>query len=156
MPQKYIIALSDQERLDLGSNLTTRKSTTTVYKRSQLLLAMDKNGEKAWKDAQIIEAYNVSRSQCIRLRKILCEEGMEIALNGKPYKKRAPFKFDGTVEARLIALRCSAPPAGRSSWTLRLLADEMVRLEYVESISHESVNQLLKKMKSSPGKLNPG
>lgn len=121
-----------------------------------MLLAMDKNGEKAWKDSQISEAYNVSTRQCLRLRKTLCEEGMELALNGKPLAKRPPTKFNGVVEANLIALRCSDPPEGHSSWTLRLLADEMVRLEYVESISHEGVNQLLKKTKSNPGKSNHG
>jgi len=81
---------------------------------------------------------------------------MELALNGKPLAKRPPAKFNGQVEAHLIALRCSDPPKGYSSWTLRLLASEMIRLEYVESISHEGVNQLLKKMKLSPGKSNPG
>lgn len=152
MQKKYIIALSDQERIDLTANLRTRKSTTPVYRRSQILLAMDKNGDKAWKDHEIEEAYGISPRQCIRLRKRLCEDGMEIALNGKPYKKRAPTKFDGAVEAHLIALRCSKPPAGRSSWTLRLLASEMVRLEYVDSMSHEGVNDLLKKTRSNPGK----
>ena len=156
MQQKYIIALSDEEKKDLEANLRTRKSSTPVYRRSQMLLAMDKNGEKVWKDHQIAEAYNVSTRQCIRLRKALCEDGMELALNGKPLAKRPPAKFDGTVEANLIALRCSDPPEGYSSWTLRLLAGEMVRLEYVESISHEGVNQLLKKTKSSRGKSNPG
>lgn len=152
MNQKYIIALSDQERKDLSANLRTRKSSTPVYRRSQMLLAMDKNGDKVWKDHQIAEAYGVSIRQCVRLRKTLCEDGMEFALNGKPYKKRAPTKFDATVEAHLIALRCSKPPAGHCSWTLRLLASEMVRLEYVDSISHEGVNDLLKKTRSSPGK----
>jgi len=148
---KYIIALSDQERQDLTSNLKTRKSTTTIYRRSQMLLAMDKNGDKAWIDAQIIEAYDVSKRQCIYLRQTLCEQGLERALNGKKYKRTAPSKFDGTVEANLIALRCSDPPEGRSSWSLRLLASEMIRLEYVESISHEGVRDLLKKTKSSLG-----
>lgn len=148
---KYIIALSDQERQDLTSNLKTRKSTTTIYRRSQMLLAMDKNGDKAWTDPQITEAYGVSRRQCIYLRQTLCEQGLERALNGKKYKRVAPSKFDGTVEAHLIALRCSDPPDGRSSWSLRLLASEMIRLEYVESISHEGVRDLLKKTKSSLG-----
>lgn len=152
MNQKYIIALSDQERKDLAANLRTRKSSTPVYRRSQMLLAMDKNGDKAWKDHQIAEAYSVSTRQCVRLRKTLCEYGMEYALNGKPYKRRAPTKFDATVEAHLIALRCSQPPQGYSCWTLRLLADEMVRLEYVDSMSHEGVNGLLKKTKLSRGK----
>lgn len=152
MNQKYIITLTDQERKDLSANLRTRKSSTPVYRRSQMLLAMDKNGDKAWKDHQIAEAYNVSIRQCVRLRKVLCEDGMERALNGKPYKKRAPTKFDGTVEANLIALRCSKPPKGYCSWTLRLLANEMVRLEYVDSMSHEGANDLLKKTKLNPGR----
>lgn len=148
---KYIIALSDQERQDLVSNLRTRKSTTTIYRRSQMLLAMDKNGDKAWTDRQIIEAYQVSKRQCIYLRQTLCEQGLERALNGKKYKRTVPPKFDATVEAHLIALRCSDPPEGRSSWSLRLLASEMIRLEYVEYISHEGVRDLLKKTKSNLG-----
>jgi transposase len=153
---KYIIALTDHERDELRANLRTRKSGTTIYRRSQMLLAMDKNGDKSWNDTQITEAYGVSRRQCINLRQSLCEHGLHTALNGKKYKRNAPGKFDASVEAHLIALRCSDPPAGHGKWTLRLLADEMIKLEYVDSISHEGVRMLLKKTRLSPGKSNLG
>lgn len=153
---KYIITLTDREREELRGNLRTRKSGTTIYRRSQMLLAMDKNGDKSWTDRQIKEAYGASKRQCIYLRQSLCENGLQTALNGKKYKRNVPGKFDASVEAHLIALRCSDPPAGHAKWTLRLLADEMVALGYVDSISHEGVRTLLKKTRSSPGKSNPG
>lgn len=72
-------------------------------------------------------------------------EGLEVALNGKKREPKREKIFDGEVEARLLALRCSAPPAGQAQWSLRLLRDKMIELDYVETISHESVRQLLKK-----------
>jgi len=80
-----------------------------------------------------------------RLRERFVEEGLEVALNGKKREPKREKVFDGEVEAHLIALRCSEPPAGRAQWSLRLLRDKMIELDYVETISHESVRQLLKK-----------
>lgn len=116
-----------------------------------MLLAMDKNGDKSWTDRQIKVAYGASKRQCIYLRQSLCENGLQTALHGKKYKRTAPGKFDASVEAHLVALRCSDPPEGHGKWTMRLLADEMVNLEYVDSISHEGVRALLKKTSSNPG-----
>ncbi|MEM8524075.1 MAG: helix-turn-helix domain-containing protein [Bacteroidota bacterium] len=152
MPAKiYHIDLSEKERKELEEFVTKRKATTQKWKRSKILLAADRGGEKRWDDGQIAKQYEVSTRTIERLRQRYVLEGLEVALNGKPRLNLDKKKFDGQVEAQLIALRCSEPKLGRSSWTLRLLAEEMVALEYVVEISHESVRQILKKMKLSLG-----
>lgn len=113
-------------------------------------MAADRNGEQQWKDSQIAASYHPGgaplRTKTVEnIRQRFVEEGFEIALNGKPREVVPEKVFDGEVEAKLLALRCSNPPAGYSRWTLHLLADKMVELQYVEHISHESVRQLLKK-----------
>lgn len=110
-----------------------------------MLLAADEQGEKQWTDEKIKTTYGYSIPTIERLRKRFVEESFETALYGK---KREPVKdklIDGRVEAKLVALRCSEPPEGYQQWSLRLLADRMVALEYVEHISYESVRKLLKK-----------
>lgn len=145
MSKKYRVNLTVEEREDLQTLITKRSPKAIQVKRAYILLAADEAGEKHWQDAQIHATYHASIRSIERVRRRFVEEGYEIAVHGK---KREVFKekvFDGEVEARLIALRCSEPPAGRSRWTLELLADKMVELRYVESMSYESVRQLLKK-----------
>jgi len=152
MPRKlYHVDLTQPEREQLEGIVKKRKSTSEQVKRSKILLAADRGGSKVWKDEQISAQYEVSTRTIERLRKRYVVEGLSVALKGKPRLNLHKKKFDGDVESKLIALRCSTPDGGRSSWTLQLLADKMVELNYVESISHESVRQLLKKTKSSPG-----
>jgi len=103
------------------------------------------------KDEEISKAYDVRTRTVERIRKRFVEEGYEIALQGKKKDIVRDKKFDSRVETKLIALRCSDVPPACNRWTLRLLADKMVELEYVETISHESVRQLLKKHKLSLG-----
>ena len=86
-----------------------------------------------------------------RLRERFVNDGLEVALAGKPRPNLDKIVFGGEVEAKLVALRCGEPQEGRSNWSLRLLADKMVELSYVEAISHETVRKILKKTKSSPG-----
>ena len=145
MAKKYIITLTEEESSILEVLLNTKKSTAPEVKRAYILLSADENGDKKWKDSRISETYLSSISTIERLRKTFIEEGFQIAIKGK---KREVFKekiLDGEVEAHLIALRCSNPPTGYNKWTLQLLADKMIELNYVEQISHESVRQLLKK-----------
>lgn len=149
--KKYHIDLTEMETSKLESIATKRKSTSEIVKRSKILLAADRNGPRQWGDAEISSQYEVSSRTIERLRKRYVEEGLETALKGKPRLNLDKKKFDGVVEANLIALRCSPPELGRSNWTLRLLADKMVALDYVESISHESVRQILKKTKLNLG-----
>ena len=115
-------------------------------RRAHILLAADTCAEgKQMNDEAIGHAYSVSIRSVERLRQRFVLEGFEFALNGKPSEPRSPRWLDGEVEAHLIALTRSPVPAGYARWNLRLLADKMLELEYVETISHESVRQLLKK-----------
>jgi len=146
MPTKlYHVNLTEDECNALVSLIQTRSKKSQQVKRAYVLLAADESGEKKWKDEQIRQAYQVSIRTIERLRERFVVEGLKVALEGK---KREVFRekiFTGEVEAKLIALRCSDPPVGYNRWTLQLLADKMIELEYVEHISDESVRQLLKK-----------
>jgi len=151
MGKKYHVDLTQSERKKLEKIVNKRKSTSQASKRSKILLAADRLGDKNWTDEQIAKTYQVSVRTIERLRLRCVMEGLEVALKGKPRLNTDKKKFDGEVEAKLIALRCSEPELGTSSWTLKLLADKMVVLDYVESISRESVRQILKKTKLNLG-----
>lgn len=143
--KKYHVTLTPDERDHLQALLAKRKADGQLVKRAYVLLAADENQPHWLKDEQIKATYGVSIRSIERLRERFVEDGFELVLHGK---KREVFKekvFDGAVEAHLIALRCSQPPAGYARWTVRLLAAKMVELEYVESIGRETVRQMLKK-----------
>jgi hypothetical protein len=141
MAKKYIVSLTGEERQMLKAVIGKRNEKAPVVKRAYVLLAADENGNHL-SDAQIAERYGVT-TRCIEgLRKRFVEQGFSQVVYGK---RRTVFKeklFDGRVEAQLIALRCTDPPRGHSGWTLQLLADHLISLGYVESISYESVRQL--------------
>lgn len=145
MRKIYHVDLREAEREELESIVKRRKSSSESVKRSHILLACDRLGDKKWKDSQISDFYKVSIRTIERLGERYVKEGIKVSISGKPRPNLDKIKFDGEVEAKLIALRCSEPQRGQSSWTLQLLADKMVELCYVESISYESVRQLLKK-----------
>jgi hypothetical protein len=151
MKKIYHIDLTLEEQIELQTIVKKRLSTSEAVKRSQALLAADRNGDKKWSDIRISEEYKMSSRTVERLRERCVTEGLSIALSGKPRLNLDKIKFDGEVESRLIALRCSSPPEGRSSWTLQLLGDKLVSLECVDSICVESVRQILKKTKLSLG-----
>jgi transposase len=146
MNKKYIVRLSDAERAQLMELTSKGKAATYKIRHAHILLKADAAGP-AWTDAKIAESFAVSVNTVLGVRQRFVEQGLEAALNRKPqaHPSRAP-RLDGEGEARLIALRCSAPPDGHARWTLRLLADQAVALEIVETISHETVRQMLKKM----------
>jgi len=152
----YHVDLTELERDKLEGIVKKRKSTSVAVKRSKILLSADRLGSRHWKDCKIAAQYEVSTRTIERLRKRYVEDGLALVLKGKPRLNLDKKVFDGEVEAQLIALRCSEPGEGRSSWTLRLLANKMVELSYVESISHESVRKILKKTKLSLGGLPNG
>ncbi len=132
--------------------IASGKYKNTRQKRAQILLAADESvGGKKMTDEQIVKAYDVSLKTVGRVRQRFVEESYEIALKGKKREVTKEKLFDSRVEAKLLALRCSDVPTGYNSWTLRLLADKMVELKYVESISYESVRQILKKHRLNPG-----
>ncbi|MBN2022469.1 MAG: helix-turn-helix domain-containing protein [Pirellulales bacterium] len=121
-------------------------------RRARILLKADVGQHgPGWTDAKIVEALDVSQSTAYRVRQTFVEEGLEAALHRKRPTGRQYRKLDGRQEAHLIAVACSAPPRGRSRWTLKLLADKLVELEIVESIGTETVRRTLKKTSLSLG-----
>ena len=151
MKKRYIISLTPDEQALLSDIIEKRSSKSPQVKRAYILLASDINGEKQFIDKQISSTYNVRIKTIERLRKRFVIEGFEIALNGKKQEVFREKIIDGDVEAKLISLRCSDVPDGYNKWTLNLLADKMVELNYVEHISYESVRLVLKKTKLNLG-----
>jgi transposase len=148
---KYVVRLTVEERQGLESLLTGRTAADKVL-RARMLLKADVGVEgPGWSDEQIAEAFEVGLSTVHRLRQRLVEEGLESALVRKARASQRPPKLDGHQEAQLVALACSAPPEGRARWTLKLLADKLVALEVVDSISSETVRLRLKKTRLSRG-----
>ena len=145
--KSYVVKLKKPERQRLEALIRKGKSSATQLLKARILLKADsgRHGE-AWPDSQIIEALDTSASMVYRVRRGFVEKGFEAVL---VRKKRAspPVQpvFDGEKEARLIALACSEPPAGRARWTLRLLADKLVELEIVDAVNFNTVGRALKK-----------
>ena len=149
---KWVVRLDGPERQELEALLTTPRAAAERVLRARVLLKADEGpGGPAWPDTQIAEAFEIGVSKVQRLRQRLVEEGLAAALVRHPSPQPRPRKLDGAQEARLVTLACSAPPAGRARWTLQLLADQLVVLKVVDTISDETVRGTLKKMHSSPG-----
>jgi hypothetical protein len=145
MSKKYIVRLSDEERELLKEFVKKLKGSSQKVRRAQILLKADAGGP-GWTDARIAEAFSCRVQTVENLRRRLVTEGFEVALHGKP-RSTAPREkvLDGKQEAKVIALRLGKPPKGFANWSLRLLADHLVELGIVDSISHETVRQTLKK-----------
>jgi hypothetical protein len=144
--KKYIVRLSDEECGVCQDIIKNLKGSSQKFRRAQILLKANTDGP-GWSDVKIAEAFNCRVQTIENLRKRLVTESFELVLDGKKRQEPpTPPKLDGEAEAKLIALRLGKPPAGYGHWTLQLLADEMVALEVVESISHETVRKTLKKM----------
>jgi Homeodomain-like domain len=145
MTKKFVVRLSDEERGICQEIVKKLKGSSQKVRRAQILLKADADGP-GWTDAKIAEAFNCRVQTIENLRKRLVTQGFPLALEGqKRQQPPTPPKLDGEGEAKLIALRLGKPPAGYGHWTLHLLADELVALEVVESISHETVRKVLKK-----------
>jgi transposase len=144
--KKYHVTLTPAEREQLKEMIRKGKQAAAKIRRAHLLLAADEaEGGLKMRDEQIKRAYHVSLRTVERLRQRFVEEGFEVALAAKSTGGPQVIKIDGEVEAHVIALRLGPVPEGRNRWTMRLLAEKMVELEYVDSISYESVRQVLKK-----------
>ena len=157
MSKKYIVDLSAEERKELELFLRSGKGGHEKQTRAWILLKADRNAPSChWPDARICEAYGVSPRKVERVRQRLVEEGFEAAFHRKSGYQTRPPKVTGTVESHLVTLCCSAPPDGRSRWTLKLLGDRLGEMEIIESISHEAVRQVLKKTNSNPGARSSG
>jgi transposase len=145
--KRYRVTLSEEEREELQRLLARGKADVRKLKHAHILLKADEApGGPAWSDPRIAEALDVGEATVQRIRQRFVENGVADALS--PYrggKRIYETKLDGTQEAHLIALACSAPPEGHARWSLRLLARRMVELRYVDTVSHETVRQTLKK-----------
>ena len=151
MRKEFMVKLTDGERGRLQEMVRTGTASARKLQHARILLKADQseNGP-GWPDARIGEALDVSRATVERVRTQYVVAGLDAALA----RRRPPprlRKLDGVAEAHLIATACSAPPAGHKRWTLRLLAGKLVELEQVDTISHETVRQMLKKTSSSRG-----
>jgi transposase len=147
MKTKYIINLSQDERQDLEQLTSKGKAPVRKVKRAQIMLQAD-DGKT---DKAVAEALHVGVATVFRTRRRCIEQGLEAALkeSSRPGKQR---KLNGKQEALLVALACSQPPEGRQSWTMQMLADQLVTLDIVDTISDETVRCTLKRGKSSLGK----
>jgi transposase len=146
MNKKYIIRLTAEERKYLEDFISKGKRSAYKIKHANILLKADADGP-GWSDEDIAEAFSAHSHTVRNVRQRFVEQGLEAALERKkqstPSRKRA---LNGEGEARLLAIACSEPPKGRARWTLHLLAQEMVQLDIVESISYQTIRRTLKKM----------
>jgi putative transposase len=149
--KKYAVKLTDDERAGLVALASKGRTSARRLKRALILLSAD-DGES---DEATAAKVRVSSHSVARLRQRLVEEGLESALTDRPRPGKARL-LNGRQEAYLIALTCSAPPEGRAQWTMKLLADRLVELKVVDSISDETVRRTLKKGTSNPGSFGNG
>jgi transposase len=157
--KRYRVTLEQAERAELEG--LTRKGSHQSQKVINALILLncdegDFNEHRARGEA-IAEVLRISLRKVDRVKKRFVEEGLEAALGGR--QGRRPHyvrKADGEFEARLVALSCSKPPKGHAQWSLRLLADRAVELDYIDKVSHETVRRVLKKTRSNPGSRSAG
>ena len=156
--KRYTVTLSSEEREWLTELTSKGKHRSQKILNGLILLSCDKgkSHKKPSINEEISRVLNVSMKKIDRVKKRFIEEGIDVALNGKKGERVYAKKADGEFEAHLVALCCSEPPDGFSRWSLRLLADKVVELNYVESISHEAVRSVLKKTKLNRGNKKDG
>ena len=143
--KKYVVRLTQVERESLQQIVSRFKGNSQKVRRAQVLLKSDADGAD-WTDARIAEAFGCQTQTVENIRERFVTQGFELTLNGQP-RLEPPRKklLDGEQEAKVIAMRLGSPPPGFSNWTLRLLAERVVALEIVESVSYETVRRTLKK-----------
>lgn len=145
MQKKYVVELTSKERKCLQEMVNSGRAAGYRIRRAQMLLKADEGAHgPGWPDEQIAEAFGAHSATVSKLRQRLVEEGLEAALARKK-REGYPRKLDGDAEAHLVAMVCGKPPDGYKRWTLRLLADRMVELSVVDSVSHMTVSRALKK-----------
>lgn len=153
----YKVTLTEEERQNLKAILDKGKHSSSIYRNACILLNSDQGafGNKL-SNEEIARVLHIHTKTVERVKQRFVEEGFEACITRKAYPKKKPIKMDGDVEAHLIALSCSKAPQGYARWSLRMLADKLVELEVVESVSHETIRQVLKKTKSSRGRSGNG
>ena len=149
---RYKVVLTKDEHDQLKTVLGKGKHSSQQYRNTCILINTDEGpyGRKL-SNEQIAQVLQINTKTVERVKQRLVEEGFDVCMDRKPYPKKGPIKTDGDFEAHLIALSCSEAPEGFARWSLRLLADKMVELQYTDSISHETVRQVLKKTKLNLG-----
>jgi hypothetical protein len=156
MQKKYIVRLTDAERATLAEVVKKLKGSSQKVRRAQILLKADADGP-TWTDTKIAEAVGCRTKTVENIRERFVTFGFEVTLNGQPREHAPrPRTLDGEQEAQVIAMRLGPPPKGFANWSLRLLAEKVVELEIVESISHETVRQTLKKADRRIGRSSTG
>lgn len=152
MNKKYVVRLSSEERAMLEGMIRAGTGAARKLAHARILLKADSRaGGPGWEDRRISDAVEVSPGTVQRIRQLFVEQGMEAALQPQPTRRVYETKLDGVGEARLIALACGDPPAGRARWSLRLLAEKLVEVTDVDTIAHETVRRVLKKTNCSRG-----
>ncbi len=155
---RYKITLTEEERKDLKSITSKGKHRSQKLINALILLNCDQGGfqTKRLPNEQVAGVLKISMKKIDRVKKRFVEEGLDVALHGHKGKRVYEKKADGDFEAHLVALSCSEPPEGFARWSLRLLADRAVELNYIDSISYETVRRVLKKTKLNRGKNRAG
>jgi len=156
--KKYIVTLTEEERETLSILTSGGKHKSQKIINSLILLACDVGEfqKERSPNKEIARVLNISMRKIDRVKKRFVEEGLDIALDGTKGSRIYTKKADGDFEAHLVAVSCSDPPEGFARWSFRLLADKMVELKYIDSVSHETIRRILKKTKSSLGKKKDG
>ena len=150
MQKRHVVRLTDDQRADLEGRFCGRL-TLRERNRVQILLGSDAGDT----DEDIADALGVCVPTVVRVRRRFAAEGVEAALGERP-RSGGPARFDGKVEAAVVAVACSPTPGGQATWTVRLIADRLVELQVVESISARTVGRVLKKASSSRGRRRRG
>jgi hypothetical protein len=151
--KKYTVTLTEEERKVLTGLVSKGKHRSQRILNALTLLACDEGEHQRSrsKNDEIARVLNTSMRKIDRVKKRFVLDGLDVALSGRKGKRIYVKKADGDFEAHLVALSCSKPPEGFARWTLRLLADKVIELDYIDSISHETVRRVLKKTRSSLG-----
>lgn len=148
----YKVALTKEEREQLQAIIGKGVHSSQQFRNACILLNCDESEGERVPNEQIAKILHVNTKTVERVKQRFVEEGFEACIDRKPYPEVKNIKTDGDFEAHLIALSCSKAPKGHARWSLRMLADKMVELKYVDNLSHETVRQVLKKTKSNRGK----
>ena len=151
--KKYIVTLTKREREELKKISSKGKHRSQKILNALILLGCDEGEHQTNRsiNEEISRVLKISMKKIDRVKKRFVEEGIDVTLNGKKGSRIYKKKADGDFEAHLIALSCSDPPEGFARWSLRLLADKVVELNYIDSISHEAIRRILKKTKLNLG-----
>ena len=157
--KRYVVTLDREERDELAALMRKGSHQSQKVINALILLNCDEGdfNDHKYSGEAIAGILRISARKVDRVKRRFVEEGMEAALGGRQGRRPTYLrKADGEFEARLVALSCSEPPEGHSQWSLRLLADRAVELDYIDSVSHETVRRVLKKTPSSRGGASAG